>query len=160
MTRWTEADLRRLQRDCAAPNQAKTDEVPFLPGEAVVIELPMVPSSNHLFLTLAGNKGRAKTAEYRAWIKEAGTRLALQRPPCVKGRVRLLIEVSEHEVPASADVANREKAATDLLVSMGVIEGDSKRYVREITLRWADITGIRITIWPEEINENRGITIA
>jgi hypothetical protein len=50
----------------------------------------------------------------------------------------------------SWDVANREKAAVDLLVAHYVILGDSKKYVRQITLRWADVAGVRVTVTPCE----------
>jgi Holliday junction resolvase RusA-like endonuclease len=129
------------------PNTADTSSVPFANTDEVVITLPMPPSVNNLFFTLNAGKGRAKSVEYRDWIREAGTLLAIQRPPQVKGKVRLLIEVAEPETRRRQDVANREKAATDLLVSHGVIEGDDQRFVREITLRWAPIEGVRITIW-------------
>ena len=147
--KWTEADLRRLHRSGVqgAGNAASTAEVPFLPGDAVVICLPMPPSTNSLFFN--GQRGRVRTQEYNAWIKEAGTLLALQRPPKVTARADILIEVSEDELSDSADVANREKASTDLLVSMGVIHSDSKKYVREITQRWVPgISGVRITVTP------------
>jgi Holliday junction resolvase RusA-like endonuclease len=148
MTRMSEDQLTALLARTGAkgkPNTADTSSVPFIAGHEVVINLPLCPSTNHLFKNIG--RGRARTPEYNAWIKEAGARLALQRPPKVQGRVSLLIEVSESETPASADVANREKAATDLLVTMGVIEGDSKRFVRRICMQWAEIQGMKITIW-------------
>lgn len=146
MTRWSERDLARLQRDCAAPNLADVSDAPFMTGDAVVIELPMPPSTNNLFFNGKPGRGRIKTVEYQDWLKEAGTLLAMQRPPKIKGKVRLLIEVAEPKTARRQDVANREKGGIDLLVSMGVIEGDDQRFVREITLRWAPVEGIRITI--------------
>ena len=42
------------------------------------------------------------------------------------------------------DVANYEKAVSDILVTAGVIEDDS--LIEEITLRWADVEGVEVTI--------------
>jgi len=116
------------------------------PCAEVVISLPMAPSTNHLFLNAGGRTGRVRTPEYNAWIKEAGWQLASQRPRQVLGRVSILIEVSDAESTDSWDVANREKATVDLLVSHKVIPGDSKRWVREIVLRWAPVDGVRVTL--------------
>ncbi len=117
----------------------------------VVISLPMPPSTNNLFFNArpspsAGWGGRTRTPEYVAWVKEAGTILASQRPPQVLGKVSLLIEVQEPETKRRQDVANREKAVTDLLVTHRVIEGDDQRFVREITMRWAPVDGVRATV--------------
>jgi Holliday junction resolvase RusA-like endonuclease len=81
---------------------------------------------------------------------DAGYRLNAQRPPRVLGRVSLLIEVQEPETKRRSDIGNREKAVTDLLVSHRIIEGDDQRFVREITLRWALVDGVRVTIRPAE----------
>ena len=120
---------------------------PFACPPDVVIDLPMPPTTNTLFYN-AGRLGRIRTKEYDAWIKEAGWKLASQRPRQVTGRVSIIIEVSDAESTDTWDVANREKAAVDLLVTHRIIPGDSKRWVREITMRWADVAGVRITIRP------------
>ncbi len=118
----------RIKYECLAP---------------VIITLPMPPSTNGLF---AGKGRRYKSGEYINWIREAGFELLLQRPRQVPGRVSLAIEVGEPKTARATDLGNREKAVTDLLVSHGVIQGDDQRYVREITMRWANIDGIRITV--------------
>ena len=117
---------------------------PFACPPDVVVTLPMPPTTNNLF---AGNgKRRFRTEAYEAWIIEAGFLLNRQNPRTVNGKVNLLIEVEEPKTARRMDVANREKATTDLLVSHGVIEGDDQRFVREITLRWADVSGVRVTV--------------
>ena len=109
-----------------------------------VVLLPMPPTTNNLF---AGNgRRRYRTPEYIAWVKEAGQELMCQRPPKVTGEVSLLIEVAEPKTKRHMDLANREKAAVDLLVEHGIIEGDDQRYVRRIMMQWADIDGVRITV--------------
>ena len=118
------------------------------PPDAVVVSLIMPPSTNGLFLNGKPGKRRVRAPEYEAWIKEAGWQLASQRPRQLLGRVSILIEVSDAESADSWDVANREKAAVDLLVSHKIIPGDSKRFVRRIALEWAPVDGVRVTIRP------------
>lgn len=115
------------------------------PSEPFTITLPMPPSTNSLF---PGQRRRYRSAEYEAWITEAGWELKRQRPPKAAGRVSLLIEVAEPKTKRAQDVTNRIKAVEDLLVSHGVIQGDDQRYVRRVTAEWADIEGVRVTITP------------
>jgi Holliday junction resolvase RusA-like endonuclease len=114
------------------------------PPCVTVISLPMPPTSNNLFA--GSGKRRFRSKAYEEWILEAGLLLNRQRPPKIKGRVSILIEVEEPKTKRRSDVGNREKAAVDLLVSHGVIEGDDQFCVRQITLRWADVSGVRVTV--------------
>jgi crossover junction endodeoxyribonuclease RusA len=118
--------------------------------ECVVINLPMPITTNNLFFNGSGRTGRVRTPEYNAWIKEAGLVMLSQRPKRIKGPVTLLLEVSDSESTTSWDLSNRLKAVEDLLCSHYVIQGDSKKYVREIAMRWADVAGVRVTITPCE----------
>lgn len=115
----------------------------FEPNRVTVICLPMPPSVNGLF---SGQKRRFRSPEYKAWAMEAGLQLNRQKPVSVAGRVSLLIEVAEPKTKRAQDLDNKTKALLDLLVSHGVIEGDDQRYVRRITLEWAPIEGVRVTI--------------
>lgn len=119
------------------------------PPEPLVLTLPTPPSTNNLFFTVTAGprrRGRAKTPEYQDWILQAGYRLNAQRHAPVPGKVSLLIEVAEPATKVRQDIANREKAVTDLLVTHGIIEGDDQRFVREITMRWAPIQEVRVTV--------------
>lgn len=121
---------------------------PFAAPQEVVISLPMPPTTNNLF---AGTgKRRYRTSEYNDWIKEAGYRLNTQRPPQTRERVSLLIEIEEPKTEREMDFANREKATVDLLVKHLVIQGDSQRYVRSLTMEWAppEVQGVRVTVRP------------
>ena len=114
-----------------------------------ILLLPIPPTTNHLFAT--GRHGRRfRTAEYEAWIKEAGWILASQRPPCFDGRVSIAIEVRDPPTNKLEDCCNREKASIDLLVRHGVIKSDSQHHVRMVTIGWAsDLADqVRITIRP------------
>jgi Holliday junction resolvase RusA-like endonuclease len=116
-----------------------------MPAE-LILELPMPPTANNLFATDARSGRRFKTHEYREWIKEAGWRLAAQRPPLVRGKVSLLLEIEEPKTARRQDCTNRVKAVEDLLVSHRIIEGDCQKFVRTVTVRWAAVEGVRITI--------------
>lgn len=99
------------------------------------------PSTNALYANIPG-KGRIKTKAYKAWLTEMGWEIKLQKLDRVAGRVDLDIEVERKS--SRSDLGNREKAATDLLVSMQVIDDD--RFVRKISMLWAEIKGCHITI--------------
>jgi len=117
---------------------------PFHMPTDLVIALPMPPTTNNLF---SGNgKRRYRSVEYTAWIKEAGWRLANQRPPLIAGKVSLTIELEEPKTKRRQDCTNRIKAIEDLLVSHRIIEGDDQRFVRDVTVRWAPVEGVFVTI--------------
>jgi Holliday junction resolvase RusA-like endonuclease len=113
--------------------------------EPTVLTLPLPPSTNKLF---PGRARRHHSPEYEAWIVDAGWELKRQRPRPVLGRVSLTIEVREPPTKRVEDLSNRLKALEDLLVTHGIIQGDSQRYVRRIVLEWAPIDGVRITVEP------------
>ena len=110
--------------------------------DSFTIDLPRPPpSANNLFPT-GKNRRRYRSADYEAWLFEAGYALEKQKPPEFIGPVRLEYEFKRGRV----DLGNLEKATTDLLVKHGVIQGDSPKYVGNIHLRFADVVGARITI--------------
>jgi Holliday junction resolvase RusA-like endonuclease len=121
------------------------DALAHLPAhDVVVLELSMPPSTNNLFVNKG--RGRVDSPKYTAWKQLAGWELLRQRPPRIKGQVSVLIEVSLSESNDTWDVTNRTKATEDLLVSQGVIQGDNRPFVHEVTTRWADVSGVRVTI--------------
>jgi Holliday junction resolvase RusA-like endonuclease len=122
---------------------------PFHNPAELIIALPMPPSSNNMFATVG--KKRIRSVEYIQWAREAGYILNRQHPPLVAGKVSLLLEVEEPKTARRQDVCNREKAVIDLLVSRGVIQSDDQRHVREVTMRWAPVDGVRVTIRPAEV---------
>jgi crossover junction endodeoxyribonuclease RusA len=128
----------------APENYRGEGDAPFHMPSELVIALPMSPSTNNLF---CGNgRRRYRSKEYTAWIKEAGWRLSDQRPPQVAGRVSITIEVQEPKTKIRQDCTNRIKAVEDLLVAHSIIEGDDQRFVRNVTVRWAPVEGVRVTI--------------
>ncbi len=113
------------------------------------VVLPFPPTLNLMRIPA---RGRLVTSpKYREWMEEAGLALLSQRPKKMLGRVGITVEV------APADKRRRDldnvgfKAALDLLVKHGVIEGDDSRYVRSISAHWDDIAiepRIVVTIKP------------
>ena len=112
--------------------------------DVVVLELSMPPTTNNLFINRG--KSRIDSPKYAAWKRLAGWELVRQHPPRIRGPVSLLIEVSLAESNDTWDVTNRTKATEDLLKTQGVIQGDNRPFVREVTTRWADVAGVRVTI--------------
>lgn len=89
------------------------------------------PSTNGLFFNRSGG-GRGLTAAYRKWRTDAGWELKEQRPKQIKGRVSINLWLED----GHGDADNRLKSCLDLLVLHGVIEGDSCKHVRSITVAW------------------------
>ncbi len=91
-------------------------------GAGVIISLPMPPSANMMFATDFRTKRRFLSKEYAAWKKRAAEKLEsytalpkLEKPYGVHIRLNL-----NHQ----GDIANREKACCDALVTAGIIVGD------------------------------------
>ena len=86
----------------------------------LTFELPLPPSANNLFSTviIKGKPRRITTREYKAWRKLAGEALHKQYAaydcPTVQRHCALHIRLN---VNHQSDIANREKAITDLLVT-------------------------------------------
>ncbi len=107
----------------------------------MIYTLPIPPSLNNLF---PGKAHRYISQEYNAWRKEAGRILMAQggvRP--VLGPVCVTIIVADH---GRKDLDNLIKPILDFCVHHGAIEGDSRKTLRELRVKWADIVGVRIEI--------------
>jgi hypothetical protein len=83
-------------------------------------DLPMPPSSNMMFINSPNARGRGRftSPAYKAWKREAGRILleawdAADRPSIGKPYSVCIRLNLNHQ----ADIANREKAVTDLLVA-------------------------------------------
>jgi crossover junction endodeoxyribonuclease RusA len=112
-----------------------------------IYELPLPPTTNNLYFNLPKG-GRAKTSQYTAWITEAGWEIARQRRANNAKKFTVPVSLLYEVKKTRRDLGNTEKAVSDLLVRQGVIEDDGPQYVSEIVLRWADVSGVRVTITP------------
>lgn len=110
--------------------------------EQAVIVLPFPPSTNHLF---AGKSRRYKSKAYKAWLDEAAYAMLQQKRPTFTGRVRLNMRLGPGQM--NSDCSNYIKAAEDLLVTYGIIPGDSKKHVSGVSIEWGnEVNGIQIEI--------------
>ena len=87
--------------------------------------------------------GRKKSSEYMDWIVAAGWCLKEQHIKPIQGRVVIEIDLDDTR---QGDAANREKGVTDLLVKHGIIQGDSKKYVKRVSIGWEKVDGCQVRI--------------
>lgn len=83
-----------------------------------LVSLPVPPSVNALYAH--HKRRRYKTKKYDQWIERAGWEVMSQRPSPVKGPYRLYLSLPK----TRGDPDNRIKAASDLLVNLGLIPDD------------------------------------
>ena len=111
-----------------------------------VFLLPFPPSVNALYANIA-NVGRIKTHAYKVWRNEAGLRLSLQRPKKISGRVRIVIRAVPPD-KRKRDLGNLEKAISDLLVDMNVIDDDSLIECQSSCWVSDSLQGISVGVYP------------
>jgi len=113
----------------------------------VVLTLPMPISVNAMFAD--GKTRRHKSQRYADWIVEAGYALKCQRPLPITGQYQITYAFQEGQDKRERDAFNLEKGVTDLLVSHGVVAGDSNKYLRRGVVEWdKSVIGVRVTIEP------------
>jgi crossover junction endodeoxyribonuclease RusA len=113
----------------------------------IVLTLPFPISVNAMYAD--GKTRRHKSQRYADWLAEAGYALKSQRPPQIKGPYHITYAFQEGQDKRARDAFNLEKGVTDLLVTYGVVEGDSNKYLRRGIVEWdQSVTGVRVTITP------------
>lgn len=101
----------------------------------MTVTLPWCPGVNNLFATYQGR--RIPSRRYKAWKAEAGAILAalprvrIQTP----AKVSLVLTAPDRR---ARDADGYLKAPIDLLVSAGVLAGDSAEFVRAVSAEWSD----------------------
>jgi Holliday junction resolvase RusA-like endonuclease len=95
--------------------------------------LPMPPSTNRIWRSGKGKVYRDKN--YIQWIAIAGNMVKVARVKQVDPPYRVVYEYGRKDRRRS-DLANREKALSDLLQKMGVITDDCE--ITDMRLRWSD----------------------
>jgi crossover junction endodeoxyribonuclease RusA len=105
------------------------------------IVIPMPPSVNHVWKH--GKNGSHKSANYTAWIREAGFALNQQRVGCFDGEVRVQLTLGPRD--KRRDLDNCAKAPLDLLQRHGVIKNDSQ--ITDLRISWSEkVRGCQIDI--------------
>lgn len=102
------------------------------------IRLPFPPSVNDMYI-----RGRVLSPDYRAWKMDAGLKLNRQHIGTMEGRCVVHIDLDETR---NGDCDNRAKPVLDLLVTQGVLLGDSKKYVKRVSIGWEKIDGCRVAL--------------
>ncbi|WP_198352367.1 RusA family crossover junction endodeoxyribonuclease [Sphingomonas sp. MA1305] len=123
----------------------------------MTFDLPMPPTSNNLFVTDKRTMKRFPSPAYKAWKKAAGDALQQQYAalggPAVHRPVALTIRLN---LNYQSDIANREKAITDLLVDK--IEMPDDRYIDRVLIeRDRTVEGAVVTIEGSYIGEARSL---
>jgi hypothetical protein len=104
-------------------------------------ELPLPPSANRLYKRQLVRRGDGKmvrphTKQYAAWRQAAGQIISIQRlTQCVRqihGPYELVLTVARN----TGDLGNREKACSDVLEWMSVIDNDRK--AEKMTFQYDD----------------------
>lgn len=119
------------------------DRTPLDESEILLTGLPIPPSLNNSYVN-ASNGGRFKSNRLTKWARACGWQIKEQRQRSVKGPVD--ITYTFEDGGSKADLGNLEKAATDLLVELRLIEGDDPKIVRSIRLQWGQVDGMRIEV--------------
>jgi Holliday junction resolvase RusA-like endonuclease len=110
----------------------------------MTFDLPMPPSSNNMFATYKGR--RIISREYKAWkvvaAETLGAQYAAYGAPSIHKPLALHIRLGMNY---RGDIANREKAITDLLVAH--LDMPDDRYIdRMVIERDQSVTGAVVTI--------------
>lgn len=110
----------------------------------IEIQLPFPPSVNDMFLNnKRKGRGRIPSPDYRAWKADASEALYRQSPRLVLGRCEVRIDLDDRR---KGDADNRAKPVLDALVTHGVLGGDSKKYVKRVSIGWEKADGCIVTI--------------
>ena len=112
------------------------------------IRLPFPVSVNDMYANnKKGGRGRFPSSEYKAWKADASDALYKQRTRPVLGRCEVRIDLDDTR---KGDADNRAKPVLDALVAHGILGGDSKKYVRRVSIGWERLTGCRVAILEDE----------
>lgn len=115
-----------------------------------VIRLAHIPpSTNGLYRNVNG-RGRVKTERYKVWLQAVSHDMKKYHNHKWTEPVYLTIAIGK--LRGNADVSNCIKAVEDLLVTYGVIPGDSIKWVRGVNVYLAQepFEGVEIAITPAE----------
>lgn len=111
---------------------------------SIELHLPFPPSTNRLWTRT--RLGIRKTDAYKKWLTQAGYRVWEQRPAKMKGPYRISLHAVRPD-NRKRDLGNLEKAVSDLLQSLGVIEDD--HLCEMISMRWVTAgEGVRVILEP------------
>lgn len=109
--------------------------------EIVSLWLPFPPSLNSLY---PGKIRRHKSKRYTQWIIDATHALSQQDTSMrFSEPVQITYRIGRPD-KRQRDLANLEKAPSDLLVSHGILADDS--LIHRLIMEWAEIEGVQVEI--------------
>lgn len=122
--------------------------------KTLTFDVSIPPSTNHLFATRKGGKGRIKTKAYTLWRNTAGWEINTQRMSVANAGLGLpgaapasvYILVPRAEVNSARDLDNMTKPILDLLVHMKVLEDDNIRHVELVCVQVVDQITPSVTV--------------
>ncbi|WP_158873971.1 RusA family crossover junction endodeoxyribonuclease [Antarcticirhabdus aurantiaca] len=100
-------------------------------------KIPFPISVNAMYARMAG--GIRKSKRYKAWKKEAGLEMMIQRPRPTSGPVTIVLELTAPD-DRRRDADNLAKSVLDLLVTQRVIADDNQQFVRWVKPEWVKST--------------------
>lgn len=106
----------------------------------MTLRLPIPPSVNSLYANIPG-VGRITSKRYKAWQKEAGWQILIQRPNKVWGPYKLVITVPQK---MRGDIDGRLKGIIDLLVTHRVTQDD--KLLASVSIKRGDVSEMEIEI--------------
>ena len=109
------------------------------------IRLPFPVSVNDMYANnkRGSGRGRYPTKEYEQWRADATIMLYQQKVRPMLGRCTIHIDLDDRR---QGDCDNRVKPILDALVKHGILGGDSKKYVRRVSVGWEKIDGCRVAL--------------
>ncbi len=127
------AMLRKLKRNGA---EIKPVNAALLRAEQLPdgwIQIPLPPSTNNLFINKKRG-GRIDSPKYRAWKKLVAP-LLNGIPPVKSYPVQITLAIRKGKGwRSNSDIANREKAATDALVTAGILLDDTEKCIQRVVI--------------------------
>lgn len=110
--------------------------------QSVTLDLPYPPSANRLWGIAQGRM--IKTAEYAAWLTEAGYHVATQKPGRIRGPYAMRITAGRPD-NRKRDLDNLAKPIGDLLQASRVIENDCD--CQRLSMEWVSgLSGVRVSL--------------
>lgn len=125
-----------------------TRDPPFLPAIETVLDIPVPPSVNR-----TRKINYAALGQIAAWRKHADVLLMAsgQLRGAIVNIPRYELEIILDEAKCRIDPDNVLKAAIDYLRRIEVIQDDSPKHARKITVRWGKVeAGCRLIVTPLE----------
>lgn len=115
-----------------------------------LLHLPFPPPLSACF-TNAPKRGRVPTKRYKDWQAEALHEIKAQKVKPVAGHVSVFVRLVAPDKRAR-DGDNLLKATLDTIKKAGLIEDDSNRFVRRLSVAWSE-EGPPVTILIQPIEE-------